>query len=153
MKQMMVVRRTTEVALLLGILAGCGVKATQALDAQATFELGPSGGAATSPDGRLKLDLPAGALAAPTTISVAVDRRATAYASPVYVFGPSGTTFARPVKVTVQMPEEAAGRYLLANVDGASPVPLASSTYDAAAHVVEATLEHFSAYAVISASA
>lgn len=74
---------------------------------QAQQVVGPAGGTLDA-GGGFRLDIPPGALAAPTTIRIeATDRAAPATyspASPLYAFYPDGTTFAKPVQVTLPVP-------------------------------------------------
>jgi len=66
-----------------------------ATDISATAVIGPEGGSIKINEAGGKIDIPAGALSAPTTITM------TALAGPnvAYEFQPHGTVFAQPVKV------------------------------------------------------
>jgi hypothetical protein len=85
----------------------------------AAQEIGPGGGTLTSADGRLVLEIPAGALAAPETITIAVrapeelDAAFSSNAALVgddplfYDLGPEGLTFAIPARVSLVVPATA----------------------------------------------
>jgi hypothetical protein len=65
--------------------------------------VGPTGGTITSADGRVSLEIPAGALAASTTFSIGPASSAPAGAvGTVWEIGPTGTTFAKPVVLTLR---------------------------------------------------
>ena len=66
-----------------------------------TTTIGAAGGTLTSPDGRLALFVPSGALAAPTTFSIQpVTNLAWSGIGTAYRLGPDGTTFAKPATLT-----------------------------------------------------
>ena len=76
-----------------------GVGTTVGTGASAT--IGPAGGTLASPDGRLTLSVPAGAITAPTAFTVQpVTNLAWGGLGNAYRLGPDGTTFAKPVTVT-----------------------------------------------------
>jgi hypothetical protein len=88
-----------------------GVAAPQTRDA----EIGPAGGSVASADGVARIDIPEGALASPVRITVARSTVAQPEdaISPVYEFGPTGTTFSTPVMIsfsTTGVPPAAEGR-------------------------------------------
>ena len=108
-----------------------------------------------APFAGVKVQIPAGALAQDTKITVDVaaasimDGDATS-AGPAVDLGPSGTTFSKPV--TVRVPVTGAVDMELVRVyvrhgDGTREVILpASLTYDAQAGVLQFTVEHFTTY-------
>lgn len=61
-----------------------------------TQTIGPAGGALASPDGKLQLVVPAGALAADTAITMTPIEATGPGAFAAWRFGPEGTTFATP---------------------------------------------------------
>ena len=68
----------------------------------ASASIGPSGGSIRSADGRLTLKVPAGALAAPTTLSIApVANGAPNAIGSGYAISPVGVAFARPAQLVL----------------------------------------------------
>jgi hypothetical protein len=66
-----------------------------------TVEIGPEGGHAASPDGRLAIDVPAGAVAQTTTFTIQPTTTAVPGAiGPGWQLGPEGQTFGVPVTLT-----------------------------------------------------
>ena len=64
-------------------------------------EIGAAGGALAGPDG-VAVEIPVGALAGTTTITITTSPKSTTGAvGPAYAFGPAGTQFSLPVKVTL----------------------------------------------------
>lgn len=106
-----------------------------------------AGGIAKSHDGLVELTFPAGALASDANIEIRtksglVDDRVVTSA---YEFGPDGLTFDKPVEIRLRASGET--RELdIANLDGADPVVLETSSHDLSSGVVTAQLEHFSSY-------
>jgi hypothetical protein len=128
-------------------------------------EIGPAGGSITSADGRLTLTFPAGALAAPATITVeaitaaAVDtafKVLGAELGSAYRLGPAGLAFASPVATQYRMPQDPPADdedYEIAidlpyTEDGAAVAPLDSlavtADADSAFFSVHGELRHFS---------
>ena len=82
--------------------------------AAAFATIGPAGGTLTSPDGRLAVEVPPGAVAAPTAFSVQpLENTAPGGAGAAYRLLPHGTAFATPVRVTF--------RYGADDVRGSAP--------------------------------
>jgi hypothetical protein len=84
-----------------GVLAACGGR----VEPPSLNQVGPAGGSVTI--NGVRIDVPAGALSAPTTLSVsptttspAAPQGATAVGT-AFDLGPAGTTFAQPVTVTL----------------------------------------------------
>lgn len=106
-----------------------------------------AGGIAKSHDGLVELEFPAGALSADADIQIRTksglsDGRVVTAS---YEFSPDGLTFQKPVEIRLQASGET--RELeIANLDGADPVPLETSSHDRNSGIITATLEHFSAY-------
>ena len=121
--------------------------------------IGPAGGSLVFLGGAVRLDFPAGAVAAPTAIDVqAMPFAAPRFPEPVsgttFAFGPDGIVFAQPVTLTL--------RYDDANVAPATDVQTMrvgkasadgwttyASSVDAAAHTVSAQIGGFSSYGVV----
>jgi hypothetical protein len=121
--------------------------------------VGPAGGTLSFLGGALTMVFAPGSVAAPTAIDVqrgtAVGLRyPAALADTSFVFGPAGSSFAQPVRVTVRfdaarlpagtLPETL--QIAKATDDGWSALP---STVDAAAGTVSAELSSFSSYAIV----
>jgi hypothetical protein len=67
-----------------------------------TTTIGPEGGTLASADGRLRVAVPAGAVAAPTEFSVQpIENEAWGAVGTAYRLTPHGTTFAKPVRLTI----------------------------------------------------
>jgi hypothetical protein len=117
--------------------------------------VGPSGGALTSSDGKLAVDIPAGALTGDVTITTeAAAAPAAGAVGTVYEIGPTGTQFAMPVTLTLH--------YDMAMLNGAAESSLRVATFangawqllpgavvDANAKTVSGVTTHLSPYAVI----
>ena len=121
--------------------AGCGGKSS-GKDGSAT--IGAKGGTVTLSGGPT-LTIPPGALSADTTITITAlsDQPTSGALSPVYQFGPEGTTFAAPVTVTFPLSTSGAQASVLWSAPG---TPL---TYEAPATTVAGTtataeVTHFS---------
>lgn len=85
----------------LAIATACGGTGTAQRDGSGT--VGASGGTVSSSSGA-RLDVPAGALAAATTLTVQATGDVAPGGAPVFRLGPDGTTFARPVTITLPLP-------------------------------------------------
>lgn len=75
-----------------------------------TQTIGPAGGQLTSADGGVDLMIPAGALAAPTTVSIQpISNTAPNGLATAYRLTPEGTTFSQPITITFHLaPAQAA---------------------------------------------
>jgi hypothetical protein len=121
--------------------------------------VGPAGGTVVTPDDAVRLDIPAGALAHPTDISIS---RTTDPLAPgfygTWQFGPSPMIFAAPVQLSLAVDPA----LFAAEVPGASPfiVTLENPTdtawtvaggfnYDASTGRVTASITHFSKYGIV----
>lgn len=96
----MLTARTAFAALVLvsTVATGC--------DALDSDRIGSEGGLVVSEDGRLALEIPAGALDEAVDISIEVMAGPEGSASDLYVIEPMGLTFERPVVVTFDYDEE-----------------------------------------------
>lgn len=126
----------------------------QPLGSAVSKAIGSAGGTLSSPDGRVTLTIPAGALAANTTISIQpIENTAPNGIGSSYDFLPNGQQFAKPITVTL--------RYTEAEMTGTDPGLLAFGyqnsqnawagktglQVDKAAHTVSAQIRHFSRWA------
>lgn len=105
----------------------------------ASATIGPAGGVLVSTDGRLRLDLPAGALDADTELTVQEIAWGDGQA---WSLTPDGTTFAVPVVATITLPEGETGAFFFHVPDDVEP----EVTVAAGDGVVDYTLPlaHFS---------
>jgi len=100
------VRRTSRLHVFLfaaGIAGAtaCGSGSSSSASTSTSQSIGSTGGSVTLAGGP-SLQIPAGALAATTTITVQESGQSGSGGGKIYDFGPTGTTFSQPV--TVQMP-------------------------------------------------
>lgn len=132
----------------------------QPTGAAVTATIGAEGGALESADGKLRVEVPAGAVTAATTFSVQpIESKAwgaLAGGIGAYRLEPHGTTFAKPVRLTFH--------YGAADLAGTAPalLRLASqddqgywriwrqATVDAAAHTIALDAPHFSDWSLIT---
>ncbi|MFC4453926.1 hypothetical protein [Deinococcus sonorensis] len=130
----MTVKHTTPLlaALLLSTLAACGHNAVQPSHQPTPtgtptgealhLTVGPEGGTAHSADGRLTVTIPAGALTAPTDVTVQPISSTTPHGKgAAYRLGPEGTTFRQPVALTFrydEAQESGATGFVVASQDG-----------------------------------
>lgn len=106
--------------------------------------IGVEGGRLTTTDGVI-LDVPFGALAEPTTLTVTTSTlEVAASLSPVYVFEPEGTVFARPLDVTLPLPAGVTSASMYWSRLGKPGFDPIGGTIDAAAGTITATTGHFS---------
>lgn len=148
---------------LLALLAGCpffdGDDDDAAADPLTTQVVGATGGRITSPDGSLSLDVPAGALAADTAITVvevsAANQSELVRAQKptrVYRLEPSGLTFAQPVTATIDLPPSADGHLAFAVLysgDKFQPLQALTLAFGASQLRMTAQLDHFSELLVL----
>lgn len=126
------------------------------LSAPVTAVIGAAGGTFSSPDGQLRLDIPAGALSGDQTLSLQeIENHAPGRAGRAFRLGPEGLTFARPVQLTL--------RYTDADVEGSAPELLSVASQDArgvwqmyarpsldlAAKTVRVQTRHFSDWSMV----
>lgn len=87
-----------------------------------TAIVGASGGKAVSANGRLKIQVPPGALVSSMTLTIQqIDAPAPGAVGHVFEVGPTGTTFSQPVTLTLRFTEEDLG--------GGSPYDLRIATF------------------------
>jgi len=81
------------------------------LEMETTEAIGPAGGVIESADGALRVEIPAGALAAEQTVSIqAISNFAPGKVADAFRIRPEGTTFALPVRLTFHFtPEQILG--------------------------------------------
>jgi hypothetical protein len=109
-----------------------------------------AGGTVTDPGGKLALNIPAGALAADTDITLAVKPAESGSAGEVYEFGPDGLQFTKPVALSIKsagvtVPE---GKSLAIGLfDGTTFKALEGSTSDGTN--ATASIMHFSRYSLV----
>jgi hypothetical protein len=127
---------------------------TATFDAVTSMTIGPSGGTVTTPDG-VVIDVPQGALAAETLITVArAPNPPSGAVGPVFELGPDGTQFSQPVTLTIPYDPAALG--------STSPGDLMIATYgsggwsgqgwalvDTGSDTVTAFVMHFSRWGVV----
>ncbi|WP_157464089.1 hypothetical protein [Deinococcus pimensis] len=146
--------------LLLGAtLVACGAAPTEQRDAAPTtfpvgtptgdarhVTIGPEGGTLTSADGALTVTVPAGALDAPTDLSVQpITRTAPRAGGGAYRLGPEGVTFRQNVHLTFAYDPTFGGALSVASQDatGAWQAHL-DTTQDRSARTVSVRTNHFS---------
>ena len=106
------------------------------LEIPSSAQIGPAGGSIRSADGRLTLKIPAGALAAPTTLSIAptVNTAPNAIGS-AYSLSPIGLAFARPAQLALSYAQEdlagtGAGALGLASQEGTGWLAILGGSVD-----------------------
>jgi hypothetical protein len=100
----MLAARTTFAALLLTtVAAGCDV-----WDAD---RIGPEGGVVVSDDGRMALEIPAGALDEAVEITIETTESTDDTVAPVYVIEPVGLAFRYPTELVFDYDEESLGEH------------------------------------------
>ena len=124
--------------------------------AAATATVGASGGQLRSPDGKFTLSVPAGALAANTSLTIQpITNTAHGGRGTAYLLGPSGQAFQRPVTLTFAYTDEdvsgtAPEALAIAFQTGERYWQLADTTSDAAAKTLTVRTTHFSAWSVVT---
>lgn len=123
----------------------------------ASASLNNAGGSLTSPDGKLTITVPEGALSEPTTLSIQpITNGAPASHGPAYRLLPDGQAFAKPVTLTFHYTDD--------DVAGSAPQLLGVATHlsdgtwqaiggpqiDEAAHTVSISTSHFSDWSTFS---
>lgn len=125
----MLVRVAATRALLLGLLlapwAGCGSSSSSGTGDAGASAIGPSGGTVTSPDGRVRLVVPAAATASQLGMTIQeLTSPPDGAVGPAYEIGPTGTVFGKPVTLVFSF----AG----VSLAGASPARLRVATHTSA---------------------
>ena len=129
----------------------------------AVFVVGADGATISVPGGAVTLDSPPGALTADTGITVTP---ATEYPQDpgsvpgsVFDFGPDGTLFTNPVRLTIHydpdllLPGADENALVLGHLVDDAWTEVAGSTVDVAAHTVTGLISSFSTYGVLEAAA
>jgi hypothetical protein len=130
------------------------------LESGAVFPMGPAGGSATAFAGDVELVFPAGALSGDVGITVARATNlpadaAAPIAGTAFDFGPDGSQFAQPVRLTIRYDAAAApsgvdqATLKLHKLVGSDWVLVAGSSADVAAMKVSGDITSFSEYAVL----
>lgn len=122
-------------------------------------KIGPVGGTATSGDGKASVTIPADALSNETAITVAPASNPPAgNIGTAYEFGPSGTTFNKPVTISIGYDEAALPSGVAESdlrmgtaVNGQWQA-VSNSNTDTTTNIVTGTTDHFSIYAVVPSS-
>ena len=147
---------TTTYTLVVTAPGGASVSDTATITVNsAAAVLGTDGGTFQTPDGTV-LAVPFGALDGDTELSVHSSTDAApagiGASSPVYVFEPDGMLFARPVQVTLPLPDGVSDATVYWSQLGGTDFEPVGGTIDAAARTITVTTAHFSR-AVIAAPA
>ncbi len=138
------------VALMFGVLHGCSDDSkSDDSSPTTTTTVGVSGGTVRA--GGVTLDIPAGALAASVGITVQETSAVTTPAGlvkvgPAYDLGPDGTTFTKPVVVTIDLSSvtRAGSPTLYHSSDGQSWGDAEGSSFDGATKTLTGFIQHFS---------
>jgi hypothetical protein len=138
-----------------------GKAAAATVIVQKTTTVTPAGGTVTSADGRVTLVIPAGALAAPTTISIepagGTPAAPRGVANAQYAVSPAGTVLAQPAMLKMAydataVPNTTSQEALrLHTVAQGQWARVGGSTVDSVAHVVRGTINSLGTYGVIGA--
>lgn len=121
--------------------------------------IGPAGGTATSNDGKASVTIPAEALSKETAITVThASNPPAGNIGTAYEFGPSGTTFSKPVTISIGYDETALPSGVVESdlrmgtaVNGQWQA-VSNSNTDTTANIVTGATDHFSIYAVVPSS-
>ncbi len=120
----------------------------------ATARIGPSGGSLSTPDGRLTLVVPAGAVAADTTFSILqITNNAFGGLGGAFRLGPAGARFSLPVTLTYQMADSDRQACTVQGTGLAWQDSLGywnwdpNLSYQDSARTASVTVQHFSDYA------
>jgi hypothetical protein len=118
--------------------------------------VGPSGGAVSSSDGNLAVNIPAGALPADVTVTTEpVEAPAMGAVGTVYEIGPTGTQFAMPVTLTLHYDSAmlngaATSSLRVATFAGGAWQILPGAMVDTQAKTVSGVTTHLSPYAIVT---
>jgi hypothetical protein len=127
------------------------------LAAATSRTIGPAGGEVSSADGRLSVEIPAGALDAPRAISLQpISNEAPGGRGSAWRLEPSGSHFAKPVQLVFH--------YTAKDLKGSAPQALTIASQDAqghwwiprkpvldqAAHTISVAAEHFSDWSLLA---
>lgn len=139
----------------IALLSGCG--STESADNKGFTFTGPDGGTVQSSDGKASVNIPAGALAEETAITVKPSSDVPAgNIGPAYEFLPAGVNFLKPVTITISYEDSAIPAGLdesdlcLAIVVNSEWEQIASSVVDAQNNIVSSEVSHFSRLSIMS---
>ncbi|MBC8068387.1 MAG: hypothetical protein IAG13_08645 [Deltaproteobacteria bacterium] len=147
-------KTTLAAVLCFSVLAGC--------DAQDGETVGPRGGIVMSDDGRLALDVPAGALDEEVAIRIeVVDDAPRGTVGTVYAIEPAGLALLFPAELTYDLATDESDRsldltdvqmddLLLITEKNARWQPLADRSVDVDAQTLSASVLFLSSYAIVS---
>ena len=117
--------------------------------------IGPNGGTVTSSNGKAKIVLPAGALSQDAGITVAVvSNQPSGNIGTAYEFGPDGTTFNKPVTISITYDEASLPSGVsesdikLGMITNNQWQEITNSVVDTVANIVSGTTSHLSIYGV-----
>ena len=131
----------------LSLASGCGSSTPTTTSVQVPAS---KGGVVAAPGDKGKLTIPANALGADTTITLALSPAASDTVTEIFDFGPSGTTFSTPatLEIAADASKLATGKsFALAVQEGTTWKPIAGSTY--ANGKVSGPVAHFSKFTVV----
>lgn len=115
--------------------------------------LGASGGSATSAAGELILTVPSGVFAGSTKLTIRTERAPSheTQVGPRFFLStePAVATFAQPIVIEIKNSDKDLHQVAIANLDGAAPVRVETSTYDDTTKIARAELSHFSSYGLM----
>src|SRR3972149_10174401 len=121
--------------------------------------IGPNGGTVTSSNGKAKIVLPSGALSQDTGITVAVvSNQPSGNIGTAYEFGPDGTTFNKPVTISITYDEASLPSGVIESdiklgmITNNQWQEITNSVVDTVANIVSGTTSHLSIYGVIAVS-
>lgn len=129
-------------------LAGCSSDDVTAQAPTSTRISAATGGTVTDGAGTVSLEIPAGALAADTDISLAVAGKTDQTVSSVYDFGPNGLTFLKPVTLKIKGTKPDGKDVAIAYEDNGTWKPLTDTSVGTDGFV-KATTTHFTKYAIV----
>jgi len=140
-------------ALGLATLLACGTKDTQPIaPPQAATVIGREGGVAVSPSGILRLEVPAGALEADTTVRISEDTASSLLdqVGPTYRVSLAGAAVKQPLTLTFAVPSARSKDVVtLVDVSGALPTPVPGALFDMGEGAVRVQLTAPTSYAVV----
>lgn len=140
-------------ALGLATLLACGTKDTQPLaPAQVATVIGREGGMAVSPSGVLRLEVPAGALEADTTVRISEDTASSLpdQVGPTYRVSLAGAAVKQPLTLIIAVPSARSKDVVtLVDVSGGQPTPVPGARFDMGEGAVRVKLTAPTSYAVI----
>jgi pimeloyl-ACP methyl ester carboxylesterase len=131
-----------------------GVLDSQPVSVRQPLAVSASGGTVQAAGGSVALQVAQGTIG-DTTLNVAPSARTPAATLPgtAFDFGPSGTTFSRPVSLTLKydaalVAADQVQQLRIVQARGDTLIDLGASTVDTLAHTVSTKITHFSTYAI-----